>query len=244
MKSFAVRFAVLILPIALAGCDALGLGGNSNVSVSFAVPAPAASAVSADFVAADPITLNGHTLDLQNVDVTFSKIELDRHSDPVLSDDDNEADDDAADHEDEEEIEVGTTTVALPLAGGVITPLDQALPPGDYESIEMKIASVRLRGTYDGQAFDVVVPVHGEIETEFEPPFHIASDADRLNITVQVDVSQWLRVNGALVDPRQLATNETLQYQVAHQIKASFHSFEDNDRHGDDDHDEHDGGED
>ncbi|HEX6559736.1 MAG TPA: hypothetical protein VF021_09750, partial [Longimicrobiales bacterium] len=133
---------------------------------------------------------------------------------------------------------VGTTTIALPLSGGVITPIDEPLPPGDYESIEMKITSVRLRGTYDGQAFDVTVPVHGEIETEFEPPFHIASDSDRLNITVQVDASQWLHANGALVDPNQLAGNETLLEQVAHQIKASFRSFEDNDRHGDDDHDE------
>ncbi len=238
MKSLALRLAVLALPaLGLVACDSLGIGGGSKVSVSFAVPKAGNADISAAVVAADPVTLNGHTLDLQSVDVTFSKIQLDRHEDAMNMDDDNELDEDGEDSPDDEEIKVGETTIALPLNGGLITPIDAPIPPGDYESIEMKVSSVRLRGTYDGQAFDVNVPVHVELENEFNPPFHIATDTDQLNVTVQVNVAQWLQVNGTLIDPRQLATNDTLRHQVVHQIRASFKSFEDHDHDGDDDHD-------
>lgn len=232
---FTVTLATLSAALLFAACDSVGVGGKSNLSVSFATPKSSTRSAS---LVADTVTLNGHTLSLENVDVTFSKIQLDRHEDNV-AENDSASDEDGEHSADDEEVKVGETTIALPLGGGVITPINQSLPPGDYESLEMKVSSVRLRGTYDGQAFDVTVPVRAEFATELNPPFHVASDTDRLNLTVKIDVSQWLRTSGGLVDPRLLATNETLRRTVIHQIRASFHSFEDENRNGDDDHDEH-----
>jgi hypothetical protein len=223
---------MLAAGLALAGCDALGLKNDSKVSVSFTVPRSSTASNASFAVLADPITVNGHTLDVQNADVTFSKIKLDRddtNSSSTSSDEDSDSDDSAED----EDIRLGPTTVALPLAGGMVT-FSETIPPGDYESVELGVTSVRLRGTYDGQTFDVTVPVHAEIEQDLSPAFHVGSDADKLNVTITVNVADWLKnSDGSLIDPRQLATNGSLRSQVINRIRASFRSFEDSDRDAD-----------
>jgi hypothetical protein len=226
--------AALPVLVAIGACDSIGADDSPRVSVSFAVPHTTSGSNASFVAAADPITVNGHVLDLQTADVTFSRIKLDRKnsSSSTVADGDSDSEDDS---DEEEEIRFGTTTVTLPLQGGIITPINVPIPAGDYESIELKISSLRLRGTFDGQAFDVVLPLNVELEQRFSPLFHVDSDADQLNITVLIDSSLWLRnSDGTLIDPRVLLTNESLRAQVLNRIRASFKAFEDEDKDADD----------
>ena len=223
------------MAIGWAGCDALGLGSDESVSVSFAVPASQTANNTAFNVQAVPITVGGHTLDLQNADVTFTEITLERAEGASGGDSDGDSDSDSdSDGSSNEKLRRTGTTISLPMQGGVITPINEALPTGSYEEIEMDVSVVRLRGTFDGQAFDVTVPVNAELEIDFSPPFEVDSNDDRLNITVQIDPSLWLRrTEGSLIDPRLLASDATLRAFVANRIRQSFKAFEDSDRDAD-----------
>jgi hypothetical protein len=109
------------------------------------------------------------------------------------------------------------------------------LPVGFYEEIELDFESVHLVGTYDGQPFDVTVPVKTELDVRFNPPIEISSETDRINVTVAIDPFMWLRrADGALVDPRLLETDAELRAQFVNRIRASIRAFEDEDRDADD----------
>ena len=46
-------------------------------------------------------------------------------------------------------------------------------------------ASMRVKGTYDGQAFDVYLPVNGEVYNKLDPPFVVTADSKgSFNITI------------------------------------------------------------
>jgi hypothetical protein len=162
-------------------------------------------------------------------------------------DGDNEDDDDADDDDDDEDTEDdddnpgsgaellsnGPVLVELPLNGGIITPVTASLPQGRYDEIELVVRRVRVRGLFDGQAFDVDVPVDATVEREFRPPLVIDSDDDRVNVTVAARVAEWFRNrNGALVDPRRVSSDPVLLAQVRRRIATSLSAFEDSDRDG------------
>ncbi len=222
----------------LGACDTLGLTDEDPVSVSFAVPGP--SGVRSAAVVADPITDGTHTLDLQSVDVVFDEIVLKRSKS-----EENDSEDDADDNDDDgdsdkdgrsnQKFRTGPVTIALPVQGGVITPLNAPIAEGFYEEIRLDVAFIRVRGTFDGQAFDVTVPANTKFEHEFEPPFEVTSDADRLNVTVLIDARTWFRgSDGKLVDPRLITTSSSARAAVVQRIKSSFRAFEDSDRDADD----------
>jgi hypothetical protein len=53
------------------------------------------------------------------------------------------------------------------------------------------------------------------------------------NITIGVDPHSWFRTTeGALIDPRALTTEAGLRDLVSGNVRASFHAFSDNQRHG------------
>ena len=150
------------------------------------------------------------------------------------SDGDSDTDSDS-DGPSNEKVARAGTVIALPLQGGVITPINESLPKGLYEEIELDFQSVRLRGTYDGQAFDVTVPVNTEMDVRFDPPLEVDDDTDRLNVTFAIDPYMWLRrADGALLDPRLLESNAALRAQFVNRIRASIRAFEDADRDADD----------
>ena len=227
-----MRMAPLLAVLPLAACEDLGLDGEESVSLSFATSAQASSATSASLI---PITDGVHTLDVQNVDVIFEEIVLERSESQTGGDSDGDSDADSdSDGPSNEKFRTGAVTIALPLQGGVITPIDAALPTGLYEEIELDIASVRVRGTWDGQPFDATIAVNEELEMDFSPPFEITSDADRLNITVVFNTDAWFRSGATLIDPRALLTDESLRSQVRSNIRASLDAFEDSDQDADD----------
>lgn len=229
---------VTTIALGFAACSDILTGGDRReASVSFHVASQTAATVSAPGPLALVVTgTNGRTLDIQSIDVVFSEITFEGRDVDVDDDDDSDADSDS-EREGNERFRAGATTVALPLEGGMITPFTGTLPVGTFDRLEMDAEFARIRGTVDGQAFDVTVPIDRELEIRFSPPFVVADNTtDPVNVSVDIDVATWFRTStGAVIDPRQLSTDATLREQFRQRVKASFRAFEDEDRDADED---------
>lgn len=221
--------------VGLACADVLASNRDSrDASVSFGVTQEGALVGSANNVAAIVITGNGNSVDLQSADVVFSEVTFEGDDVEPNDNDDSDFDSDS-DREGNARFRSGAVTVALPLQGGVITPFTGRLPDGTYDRVEMDAEFLRLRGTYNGEAFDVTIPVNSELELRLDPPLVVSSTSDPINVSVTIDVARWFRdANGNVIDPRQLATNSTLREQFRSRVRASFDAFEDEDRDADD----------
>jgi hypothetical protein len=247
------RGIALAAPLALVavfvGCqgDTTGSGtpasGAGSVGLSFSV-APAAAF---DRLAE---TTGGHTLELSQVQMVVSRIRLrlSEQTEPGC----------AGPNEQHPctDFKAGPVLVDLPVHGGLVTPVAADIPPGSYRFILINVfppagddaaatafraanawpaaSSMRVKGTYDGQAFDVYLPVNGEVYNKLDPPFVVTADSKgTFNVTIAVDPHGWFRTKeGALIDPRSLATEAGLRDLVSGNVRASFHAFSDNQRHG------------
>lgn len=197
-----------------------------------------------------PVTNGGHTLDLTQATLTISRVELKPTKTDVCAGDDG-ADGDgvslsssaAADGDNDacEELKAGPLSVDLPLNGGITTLPANAIPAGTFREIELRVSTVRLVGTFDGQPFDVTLAVNARGEIEFATPLVVA-DGSPTSVTINVPVGGWLtNADGSLVDPSKIPLNATLLAQVKSRIIASFRAFEDEDHDGHDDHGDHGG---
>lgn len=236
-----------------------GFDGTPSATLSFAVPVQT-TASSGMFAGPSPVIVTdagGRTLDVQRIQVVMEELELKRALQDQCIDDDDAC----------EYFETGPVLIELPVAGGVITPFDVAIPADTYVELELEIddadddstsadffaehpswpreASIRVVGTYDAndgagpQAFDVFLEVSAEIERELVPPLVVTESTQDVNVTVQVDVAAWFRtVGGDLIDPRALTASDDLLSQVEDNIEGSFEAFEDDDRDGDSDDDD------
>ena len=205
---------------------------------------------------AAPITVGGHTLDLTAVSLTISRAEVKPAATAVCADDSEGGDDNrvpsgtasaddgnnnAQGHDDCDEMKVGPTTIDLPLDGSVVSVPADALPAGTFQELELRLAFVRIQGTFDGKAFDVTIsaPVRGEIQ--FSTPV-VVTAGTQTSITVMVPIATWFtNTDGSLLDPSQLNSNATLRNQFISRIASSFHAFEDENHDGHDDHEGHGG---
>lgn len=236
MKLSRVRVvaAAVVALVSLGACAELtGNAATRQAAVSFHVPAAGSSlAASASLV---PITADGHTVDVTSIDVVLSEVTFEHAgaSGGDADSDDSDADSDS-DGAHNEQVRVGASTVALPLTGGVVTPFTGSIPAGTYDGLELDVEFLRIRGTYDGQPFDVTLPVNAEVELDITPPLVVTGGGDPLNVTVNVDVLSWFRaVDGSVVDPRRLQTDAAYRAGFIARIRASLHATEDSDRDGD-----------
>ncbi len=148
------------------------------------------------------------------------------------------------DDEDCEEVLSDPVLVDLPLVDGQVSRvIDIPLPDGTFSEIEARLQpsnslldgkSVRVVGTFT-KADGTIVPfvftsrVRAKLEMDLNPPI----DGSTTNATVSIDVRNWfLNSLGRVIDPN-LADNRR---RIERNIRRSFRAFEDNDRHGDDDH--------
>ena len=214
-----------------AGCSMLtGDNGPGSASLSFhAAGTTAAGTALAN--SAVPITDGVHTIDLQSVDVTFSEVTFERADGQPSDDDDSETDSDSEGSHNSR-FQSGATTISMPLTGGMIAPFSGNLAAGSYDRVELDVEFVRIRGTYDGQAFDVTVPVSRELELRLNPAL-VVDGSTPGNVTVNINFAAWFTANGVTIDPRQLATSATAQSAFRDRVKASFKATEDQDRDGD-----------
>lgn len=223
LKRF-VRIIPLIIALPLAACDALGLGDDEGVSLSFAVPQASASGSAS--VLLDPITVGNHTIDVQRAELTFEYVLLNRQ--PTSGGEDAAPDPNSVNSE---EMINGPFTVALPLNGGVVTPSTQSLPVGTYNRAGLEIASVHVQGTWDGQAFDVTIPIAEGFFVAINPPVEVTNGSEQLNVTLSVDVNDWFRTSSGLIDPN-VAGNDANRMQTRARVAQSFMAIKDNDRDG------------
>ena len=226
--------ALALIGLAVVGAaacsDVLAPGNGQGTTLTFrsSTRAPSGSVASLAMI---PVTGGGHTVDVQKVDVLFDQVKLERvHTGDERDSDANEED---SDLRNEEVFRSGPVTIALPLDGGSVSPFTQALPVGLYDELQMKARSLRLQGTYDGQTFDVTVPVDVKLETRLNPPLNIAAATDRPDITVDVNVLSWFKASdGTVIDPRLLATDGSLRSAFRSRVRSSFRAFKDKNRDG------------
>jgi hypothetical protein len=249
-----VTFARRILPCLIgaglfAACsDGSGPSTGSQGTMSFA---QASNSAPASFSAA-PISLGGQTLTLTQVQVVLSEVELKQADQSGTC---------SGEGPGCEEFEAGPVLVDLPLSGGVITPLSSDVAAGTYSEAELKVdipseddaatkaflaahpswpatASVHVVGSFDAgdgagaQPFDVYFAGEAELELGFNPPL-VVDATGAFNVTVAIDPNAWfVGGSGGLIDPRALATNQSLQESVFANIDSSFHAFEDENKDG------------
>ena len=252
------------LPVAgllsLAACgvssDATGV---SRQPVSFSFTTRAASAATAALASpagrADLVLGTNGELVITRIQVVLNRLELTRTdavscvSDDSVSDD-RSRDDAEAEHEGCEEVSRTPMVVDIPVDAAVHTAINVPLTAGTFTKLEARLApsadltashpelagaSIRVTGTFNGNAFTFTTPLRTRIEMEFNPPLVI--DATTQNATVNIDVSSWFKSSGgALIDPATANAGGVNAARVQSNIRASFRAFEDDDRGGDDDH--------
>lgn len=242
--------ALALALVSLSACgESLGLARREPVSLSIATVPPSdasGNALAATPAALDIVAGNGHVLDLQHADLTLEDVRLgrqhddnDRDTDSDEGDSDGESDSDSDSDNDNDDdhpaFNTGPLTIELPLGGGVITPITRSLPVGTYDELEAELAFLRLRGTYDGAAFDVTLAIDREIERELVPPLVVRPGDGDANVTLSVAFIHCFRdANGTPIDPRRLQTDAALRASLRACIAHAFHAFEDHDRDADD----------
>ena len=160
------------------------------------------------------------------------------------------------------EIESGPQLVSLPLDGSAATvaAIEVPVPAGTYSELEMKLRplnpssgedrrflsahpdfaglNLRVRGTFDGTAFEYVASLDNEIEMDFVPALEVG-DAG-VNITINLDVLSWFRdADGTLIEPSTAVSGQPNASVVSANIWRSLAVFEDDDHDGYDDHGGH-----
>ena len=154
------------------------------------------------------------------------------------------------------ELELAPTMIELPVNGNVVSALSVPVPPGSYSAFEAKItpadtgrrggaaliaahpelraASVRVEGTFNGKPFTYTGATRAQIESRFDPP--LVADASGINVTVRVNLTGWFRTSsGALIDPTTANAAGPNAELVSTNIARSFVAFCDDDRDGRDD---------
>lgn len=233
----------IVAALACTGVD--DPGRNAAVQVSFAtraVPATPLFRASLADVLDDTVVVGTDTLVLTSVELVLREIEIKRVETPDCV---PTAEDDPC-----EQFEIGPVLVSLPLTPGAqpAFSLDSA-PAGSYNEIEFDIhkpddgdpvdqafiaqhpdfadISIRVRGTFNGVAFEFTTPLNVEQELPLVPPLVIAENAST-NVTIFVDVSTWFVVGGVLVDP----VDPSMSDEIEENIKNSIEAFEDPDGSG------------
>ncbi|MDH3495593.1 MAG: hypothetical protein OER21_02415 [Gemmatimonadota bacterium] len=236
----------VVLAAALAACtEANTPGRNAAVQVSFATQAvtPPLAASLAGAVS-DTIVTGTDTLILSSVEVVLREIELKRVETPDCVPDNDLC----------EKFEAGPVLVSLPLTPGAEQRFGlDSVPAASYREIELDVhkpddgdpqdqafiaanpdfaaISIRVRGTFNGQAFEFTSDLDVEQKLPLTPVLVVAQSTS-INITVFVDVGTWFLVNAVVVDPASANKGGPNEGVVKENIKNSFRAFEDDDRSG------------
>jgi hypothetical protein len=243
-----VKRLPVVLPVlaALACTTTTDQGRNASVQVSFATQAQTAAASSPrqpslNVVLVSDTAIGGDTLKYSSVEIVLREVELKPVASPTCS---PGGEDDPC-----EEFHAGPALVSLPLAPGAeqTFALD-SVPAATYGEVSFEVhraeggnagdqaflaahpdfagISIRIRGTFNGQAFEFTTGLDIEQELSLTPALVVATGTST-NITIFVDVGGWFVSNGTLLDPASADPSV-----VEENIKRSFGAFEDRDRSG------------
>lgn len=242
--------SLLILAAGFGGCsksdnNAPATAAN-NFSLTFASPKAATGAAKA--IAPDTVTAGADTLIMTSLQLVLRKIELQACSDTSGSDSLRV-----------EEFEAGPMLVDMPLGGAISQVLAVDVAPGTYGEVEFNIhavrgddstavafrtehpdfvgVSIRADGTFNGTPFSFTTRMGAHQETRIDPALVVGDGSGPINLTLSVDNTSWFFTpDSTLVDPSTANWGGPNQWLVEHNIRRSFHAFEDRDHDGRDDH--------
>jgi hypothetical protein len=244
-----------------------------TIALSVATRAPTGSPSPA--FASDTQSTATDTIILDTVQVVLRKISLGRdgmEEDCEAGGDNQGGDtpvalmhDDSAHHEGDddacERLEAGPLIIDLPLTPGAQQSFTVTVDTGTFDRVHYQIhkltadsgdqallalhpeftdISIRVVGSFNGTAFTYTNGLTANQMQKFTTPISVTT-AGPVDLTLLVDVSTWFKSGDMLLDPTVAANDGT----ITHNIRASFHTFkdEDHDCHDDDGGDHH-GGED
>lgn len=243
--------AIALLLTALAACDSgTGLTARAGVAVSFAtqspLPAPAAPFRTAGVVLTDTMVTGTDTLIITSAQLVLRQVKFAPQETVTCNVDPTPPGC--------EDVELGPALVDLPLTPGTQPSFQADLPAGTYGKVEFEIhkissgdaadaaflaqhpefadLSIRVEGTFNGQAFTYSTDLDVEQELTLVPALVIGSTTGSTNVTILVDVSGWFVVSSALVDPNLGNKGGQFESQIKENIKQSIEAFEDADRDG------------
>lgn len=264
MKIAKVGLAMITAALFGACSDTNGPGnnqGNENVSLSFSTYRPGTVGAVSPFsgsvfgIMSDTLRSGADVLILDRAQIVLREIELKRQE---IVDCDVEPEPEGC-----EELEVGPVLVDLPLNGATAQSVSIPIDPGTYDEIEFELHklddddpadqafaaanpnfaenSVRVEGTFNGQAFVYTSDVNVEQEFDLVPPLVVDTAEVTSNVTVRVDMSMWfVDATGSLIDPASANKGEVNEGVVVENIKQSIEAFEDDDSDGDDEDEDND----
>jgi hypothetical protein len=249
MRSFPLAEVVAALSlVALGACSDSSSPNSQNirpVSLSFSSQAPTGAAPTVNASRDVIVTVGANTLVIAKAQVVVRSIKLKTTQTMTCSDDDS-IDDDC------DEVRLVPMLVDLPLTANGITSLTASIPEGTYREISFKIhkpsdddasdiafraanptfaaTSIRIEGTFNGQAFVFTSDMSEKLELEFATP--VVINADNRNVTVQFDLSSWFNVNGQVINPATANKGGTNENAVKSNVRGSLHALDDDDRNG------------
>ncbi len=239
------RFLFAGILVTLAACNTTNPTQLADVAVSFTRGTPGATAALFDRAGATA----ANALIITSAKIVLREIELKR-ADVTDCDLLGENADGC------EEFETGPVLVSIPVDGSVSEEFSLLIPAGSYDEIEFDIhkvssgdpadaqilvqdpafadLSIRVLGTFDGQAFVFETDLNVEQELSLFPPLVIGESTVSTNITIAVGLDGWfLDANGQPVNPETGNKGEVNESLIKENIKNSIEAFEDNDRDGD-----------
>ncbi len=258
--NYIVSAGALAITVALSACSSDSTNPGSlrpgAVSLSFAATGSTTTAASiANPAGVLALAAAADSLVITKAQVVLARLEL-RRSGATCTSTEVAGDDDKADDSSCAELELAPSIVSLSVNGAVTQALNSAIPTGTYSAFEAKIrvveakksastafltahpemkgASVRVEGTFNGKAFTYIGAPKAELEGLFNPP--LVADSTGANITINVDLANWFRTStGTLVDPATANAGGANASLVSANIAKSFKAFRDDDHDGRDD---------
>lgn len=225
-----------------------------TVQVSFATQAPNAAmlahVIGSESMMDDTLAVDADTLVLTNVEIVLREVELRRLE---VADCDSELEDDGC-----ERFETGPVLVSLPLDATVERVFALDIPPGTYTEIEFDIhkvsdddaedaafrqqhpefidKSIRVQGTFNGEAFVFESDLNVEQELALNPALVVDEATSSTNVTIFIDIDSWFRdLDGGLIDPATANKGFENEGTVKENIQNAMDAFEDEDEDGEDD---------
>ena len=246
---------VSTLGASLVACSADSTSPNNSaagsVSLSFSAKGASTSSTSlSGGTISGALVGSSDVLVITKAQLVLAELELQRAGGSCTSADTTSSSDSC------EELELAPTMIDLPVSGNVVGALSVPVPAGSYSALEAKItladtgrrggaaliaahpelrgASVRVEGTFNGTAFVYTGTTRAQIESRFDPP--LVADGSGINVTVSVDLTNWFKTSsGALIDPSTANSGGANAELVSTNIARSFVAFRDDDRDGRDD---------
>ncbi|MEO8201675.1 MAG: hypothetical protein ABI679_14195 [Gemmatimonadota bacterium] len=255
MKTAFLRLVgALSLACAVAGCSDSSAPAGGAAQISFNVATASTGSAAALTAPADSIVLGADVLVLTKVEMVLRDIKFRRQNHDACDSVASGHDDDSC-----EEFSAGPVLVDFPLNGGAEEQFTVTADTGVFGGIELKLhkpeddgdaadqaflalhpdfskISIRVTGTFNGNAFTYTSDLNAEQEFDINPPLVVNQQSD-VAVTLKVDVSSWFRNGSVLIDPSQALKDGAFENQVKNNIEASFEAFHDDNHDGQSDDD-------